>query len=328
MKHWAWCIAVLIASGLPVVGPRAQMPAAPVPRSVPRDTFDAWMSRLSNAGRWGADDELGTLNLITPAKRRAAARGVRDGVTVSMARVVVAGRDSSALFPFRLRAYSRRFDSTTVAAFDSLSVLAHGLDRTHLDALTHIAYHGRFYNGVPLEQLAPEGARRLGVEAMHRGIVTRGVLVDLARLRGVDHLPAGTAVTPADLEQWERQRGVRVEAGDVLLIRFGREAPSATAAERFSGAHPSLARWLRDRGVAALGSDSGNEPEPSAVHGLYLPLHAIVVAAMGMPMLDNLDLEEVAREAAARRRPTFLFVAAPARIRGATGTLINPLAVF
>ena len=328
MKRSAWCIAVLAASWFPAVRLLAQTPMAPTPLPVPRDTFDAWMARLSNAGRWGAEDELGTLNLITPAKRRAAAQSVRDGVTVSLAREVAAGRDSTTLFPFRLRAYSRPFDSTITAAVDSLSVNAHGLTRTHLDALAHIAYRGRFYNGVALDQLAPGGARRLGLEAMQRGIVTRGVLVDLPRLRGVEYLPPGTTVTPADLEQWERQHRVRVEAGDVLLIRVGHGAPGAAAAAPASGPHPSLAVWLRERGVAALGSDGGNEAAPSAVRGLSISLHALAVAAMGMPLLDNLDLEEVAREAAARGRPTFLFVAAPPRIRGATGTLINPLAVF
>ena len=328
MQRGAWCIAILTASGVPAARPLAQTPVAPAPLTVTRDTFDVWMTRLSNAGRWGANDELGTLNLITPAKRRAAAQSVRDGITVSLEREVLAGPDSVALFPFHLRAYTRRFDSTVTAAADSLSVIAHGLQRTHLDALSHIAYRGRFYNDVPLDQLSPGGARRLGVEAMQRGIITRGVLVDLPRLRGVEFLPPGTAVTSADLQQWERQHKVRVETGDVLLIRVGGRAPDAAARAPAPGLHPSLAVWLRERGVAALGCDCGNEASPSPVSGLSIPLHALAVAAMGMPLLDNLDLEEAAREAAARERPTFLFVAAPPRIRGATSTLINPLAVF
>lgn len=328
MKQRAWCIAILTVSWFPAVSPLAQTPVVPAPLPVPRDTFYVWMARLSNAGRWGADDELGTLNLITPAKRRAAAQSVRDGITVSMEREVVAGPDSAALFPFRLRAYTRRFDSTVTAAADSLWVIAHGVQRTHLDALSHVAYRDRFYNDVPLEQLSPVGARRLGLQAMQRGIITRGVLVDLPRLRNVEFLPPGTAVTAADLQQWERQHRVRVEAGDVLLIRVGGRAPDAAAGASAPGLHPSLALWLRERGVAALGCNCWNEAEPSVVSGLSIPLHALAVAAMGMPLLDNLDLEEVAREAAARRRPTFLFVAAPPRIRGATSTLINPLAVF
>lgn len=302
-------------------------------QTVPRDTFNAWMAQLSNAGRWGAQDQLGTLNLITPAKRRAAAQSVRDGVSISLASDLVADADPNAFLPFRLRVAVIPFDTTTVAAIDSITLLAHGYAFSHIDALSHFAFHDRLYNRFARDALAPDGARTLGIQVMGSGIVTRGVIVDIPRLRGVPYLRPGDAVTVADLEAWERQHRVRIEPGDVMVIRTGR-APRAAAAGPWlvandaSGPHPSVARWLRTRGVAALGSDVANEASPSVVSGIPTPLHLLAIVAMGMPLMDNLNLEELAREAASRSRATFLFVAAPLRIRGGTGSPVNPIAIF
>ena len=209
----------LIASSASV----GQTPAQ-APMRIPRDTFVAWMSRLSNAGRWGAADQLGTLNLITPAKRRAAAQGVRDGMSISLSRDLVAGPDSNAIRPMRFGLMVSRMDSTTTAALDSIVLLAHGYIYSHMDGLSHFLFHDRMYNDFALDQLAPEGAKKLGIEVMQAGIVTRGVLIDVPRLRGVPYLSNGDAVLPADLELWEKRSGVRIEAGDVVLIRTGRGA--------------------------------------------------------------------------------------------------------
>ena len=301
--------------------------------TVPRDTFNTWMARLSNAGRWGAQDELGTLNLITPAKRRAAAQSVRDGITISLASDLVAGPEPNAISPFRLRVAVNRFDSTTSLAIDSIAILAHGFAFSHLDALSHFIFRGQLYNGVASTQLSSDGARRLGIETMRTGIVSRGVIVDIPRLKGIPFLPAATSVTPADLDAWERQFQIRIEPGDVLLIRTGRAARLAAAgpwlvATDASGPHPSIALWLKERGVAALGSDVANEAFPSVVPGVAAPLHLLAIVALGLPLMDNLNLEELASEAATRSRPTFLFVASPLRIKGGTGSPINPIAVF
>lgn len=305
----------------------------PVPMLIPRDTFVAWMSRLSNAGRWGAMDQLGTLNLITPAKRRAAAQGVRDGMSISLARDLVAGPDSNAIRPMRFGLIVSRMDSTTTAALDSVVLLAHGYVYSHMDALSHFLFRDRMYNDFAREQLVPEGAKKLGIEVMQAGIVTRGVLIDVPRLRGVPYLSNGDAVMPADLELWEKRSGVRIEAGDVVLIRTGRGARvDATGPWRVvanaAGPHPSLAAWLKSRDVAALGSDVANEVAPSLVPGFDNPMHLLSLIAMGMPLMDDLDLENLAKESAARSRPTFLFVAAPLRVRGGTGSPVNPLAIF
>jgi kynurenine formamidase len=332
MKRTTWCAVVVAASLIPVLRPFAQAPAA-APLSVPRDTFNAWMTRLSNAGRWGAQDELGTLNLITAEKRRVAAQSVRDGISISLASDLVAGPDPNAWLPFHLRVAVFPLDSTTSAAIDTITLFAHGYAFSHVDALSHFVYQDRLYNGFARDQLAPEGARKLGIEVMQAGIVTRGVIVDIPRLKGVEYLQPGLAVTAGDLEQWERQHRMRIEAGDVVLIRTGRAARTEATGPWLvrndaSGPHPSLALWLKERGVAALGSDVANEASPSVVPGVPRPMHLLAIVAMGMPLMDNLNLEQLAREAASRSRPTFLFFAAPLRIRGGTGSPVNPLALF
>ncbi len=325
----AMVLLVVIAYVAPAA---AQAPAARS-TAVPRDTFNTWMARISNSGRWGAQDELGTLNLITPAKRRAATQSVRDGITISLANDLVAGPEPNAFAPFRLRVAVSRFDSTTSGAIDSIAILAHGFAFSHLDALSHFVYRGQLYNGVGRDQIAPEGARRLGIEVMRAGIVTRGVLVDIPRLKGIPFLPAGQSVTPADLDAWERQSQVRIEPGDVLLIRTGRAARLAASGPWLvgydaSGPHPSLAFWLKERGVAALGSDVANEASPSVVPGVVTPLHLLAIVGLGLPLMDNLNLEELASEVVSRSRPTFLFMVAPIRIKGGTGAPVNPIAVF
>jgi kynurenine formamidase len=291
------------------------------------------MARLSNAGRWGDQDQLGTLNLITPAKRRAAAQSVREGISISLASDLVAGPDSNAIRPMRFGLAVSRFDSTTSAAVDSIALLAHGYVYSHVDALSHFLFRDRMYNGFGRDQLTPDGAKKLGIDAMQGGIIARGVLVDVPQLRGVPYLANGDAVTPEDLDLWEKRHGVRIEAGDVVLIRTGRGARvAATGAWRVvanaAGPHPALAAWLRARDVAALGRDVANEVAPSVVPGIANPMHLLSLIALGMPLLDDLDLEAVAKVAMARSRPTFLFVGAPLRIRGATGSPLNPLAIF
>ena len=291
------------------------------------------MSRLSNAGRWGAEDQLGTLNLITPAKRRAAAQGVRDGMSISLARDLVAGPDSNAIRPMRFGLIVSRMDSTTTAALDSVVLLAHGYIYSHMDALSHFLFRDQMYNGFGRDQLVPEGAKKLGVEVMQAGIVTRGVLIDVPRLRGVPYLSNGDAVLPADLELWEKRSGVRIEAGDVVLIRTGRGARvDATGPWRVvanaAGPHPSLAAWLKSRDVAALGSDVANEVAPSVVPGFANPMHLLSLIAMGMPLMDDLDLEGSREGIRGSISADFLFVAAPLRVRGGTGSPVNPLAIF
>ena len=296
------------------------------------DALRSLLQQVSNEGRWGEGDELGTLNLITPALRRAAAASVSDGVAVSLAHDLVPGANPNALGPLEIDHIVAPVGVAT-AALDRFNLMYHGWAYSHVDALSHFAFDSTFYNGRGLDILSGDGAAKLNIGAMSQGIVGRGVLIDVPRLRGVDYLEPETLITAADFEAWEAEAGVRVSEGDILLVRTGRWAREATEGtwsvrESSAGVHPSAATWLHERGVAALGGDAANDRKPSVVEGVGDPLHLLAIAGMGMPFFDNLDFEALAVAAAERSRWHFLFVASPLRLEGASGSPINPLAIF
>jgi len=325
-----FCAAMLGACALLASG--AARAADPPPAPVSTAEFASWMAEISNWGRWGADDELGTLNLITPEKRQAAARLVRDGVTVSLALDLNTTKDELNQNPFDHTLYVATFGGHEVAG-DTYSVQYHGFAHSHLDGLAHFAHKGKMYNGVSVDVLKETGAERLGIHNVSAGIFTRGVLVDMPTFKGVDFLEPGTAITAADLEAWEKATGTRVASGDVLLLRTGRwervrQKGQWDFLERAAGFHASVAMWLKERDVAMIGCDGVSDVMPSNVEGLLSPLHELVVVGLGMPILDNLDLDALAAEARTRDRREFLFVGAPLRVRGGTGSPLNPLAIF
>jgi len=235
--------------------------------------------------------------------------------------------------PFHHELTRGEFGGHQVAG-DKYSVEYHGFAHSHMDGLPHFAHKDFFYNGVPFDAATKSGAAKLGIHnAGINGVFSRGVLIDMPRFLGVDFLTPGTAITAADLEAWEKQTGVTVGSGDVLLIRTGRWAKVAKDGQwdflaRAAGSHASVAAWLKQRDVAVIGCDGVSDVMPSGVEGLVNPLHELVLVGLGMPILDNLDLEAVAAAAAERNRPTFLFVGAPLRVPGGTGSPMNPLAVF
>jgi kynurenine formamidase len=315
-----------------VPAPTAE-PPAPRVKSLTRAEFDALMTRISNWGRWGKDDQLGALNLITPEKRRQAATLVREGVTVSMARLAIKQpADDSPGFVHRMVELPKR-DADISSAADEYSVQYHGFTQTHLDGLCHLVYRGKMYNGFSQDEVTKGGARKLGVEAFRNGILTRCVLMDIPRLHGVRYLEGGRPIDPDDLEAWERQAGVKVERGDAVLIRTGRWARRQQEGpwdimKGSAGLHASCLPWLKQRDVAVVGSDLALDVLPSGVDGVVLPVHWGVVVAMGVPILDNCDLEAVGEAAAGRRRWSFLLTVAPLAVEGGTGSPVNPLATF
>ena len=298
-----------------------------------RAEFDQLMQDISNRGRWGRDDQLGTLNLITPEHRKAAAALVTDGVSVSMAFDLNKQEDAVNSNPLVQEVSIGEFGGH-LAAYDRISIFYHGFTHSHIDGLQHVAHKGTLYDGMEIESLPASGIDRLGIQhAGVSGIVTRGVIVDLPRYFGVDYIAAGTAIFADDIEAWEEKSGVTIGSGDVLLIRTGRWQQEAEdgqwdMTETAAGMDAAFAKWLKERDVALIGSDGISDAVPSGVDGLALPLHELVVAGLGMHMLDNLDLDEVAAEAAARNRATFMFVGAPLRVPGGTGSPLNPLAIF
>ncbi len=295
------------------------------------------MTELSNWGRWGKDDRLGAVNLITPEKRKAAAKLVKDGVTVSLAHDVLEETSPDNPTPFEhTMTATGGAENPSPYAMDRYAVTYHGFAQTHLDALCHVFHQGKMYNGVDRATATAQGCSELDVTTMRDGIQTSGVLIDIPWLRGVEWLEPGTPIYPEELEQWEKKMGITVSPGDVVLLRTGRWARRAAKgpwgpAEGAAGLHISCAKWLKDRGVAILGSDAGSDVVPSLVEGaegVYLPLHEMAIAMLGIPIIDNADLERASEEARKRNRWEFLFTLAPLRVVGGTGSPANPIATF
>ena len=324
----ATAVAGVLAVGILAAGPRA---AQSVPE-VTAATVEQWMTDLSNWGRWGEDDQAGTLNLITSEKRTAAADLVTAGVPVSLSHNYLTEPDVEATSPVGYELLGP--DRPGPFRSDRYTFAYHGYAHSHMDSLCHMMHDGRMYNGfVRDEEVTADGCAKLAIVNFKQGIVSRGVLMDIPRLKGVGYLEPGTPVHVEDLEAWEREAGVRVASGDVLLVRTGRWARRAEHGpwemnRDAAGLHASVAPWLRERGVAMLGADGTNDVLPSGVEGVTQPIHQLTIVAMGMPLFDNLDLEAVAAEAARQGRWEFLLVAAPLAVDGGTGSPLNPLAIF
>jgi kynurenine formamidase len=294
-----------------------------------RADVDRWSKELSNWGRWGKDDQLGALNLITPEKRRQAAALVKEGVTVSLARDLDTQRSVYNADPLVHKTTSLM----GVLAMDSLEISYHGFAHTHFDALCHIFPGGKMYNGFSGDTVKPTGAEKNSVINVKNGIVTRGVLIDVAALKGVPYLEPGTAIYPEDLEAWEEKSGVRVSSGDAILVRTGRwarvkEKGPWELAKKAAGLDASCAVWLKARDVAVVGSDSANEVAPPSSPDVDFPFHEIVIAALGVPLLDNCDLEALAETARKYKRWEFLLTVAPLAVVGGTGSPVNPIAAY
>ena len=319
------------------------------PRNLTADDIERWSTELSNWGRWGADDQAGTINLITPAKRKAAAALVHDGVTVSASLDADLPKEGPTSGPLpggpRVEGVPRTTwtltskppgpDPKPKASYvvDTIAVAYHGNETTHMDALSHVYYKGQIYNGFPQTSFTDRGAGKDDVMAFKDGIFTRGVLFDIPRLKNVPYLGDEEAIYPEDLEAWERKAGFRLESGDAMLVRTGRwlrvkEKGPLDLNKQAPGLYASCLKWMRERGVALLGSDVVQDVRPSGVEGVNQPIHQLGLRSMGTPLIDNCELEALAQAAAQRHRWTFLLTTNPLRVPGATGGPVNPIAVF
>jgi len=294
--------------------------------------FDRWMKELSNWGRWGKADEIGTLNLITPATRLAAVRLVREGVAISLSRDTDKEKAPDNSRPFIQEMLSSSEKPGAEIFTDSFTVAPHGIAHTHMDALCHFSYKGQQYNGFSPKDVTSKGAAHLNIEIARTGIFARGVLVDIPDLKGVPYLQPGEAIFPEDLDAWEKKTGVHIKSGDVVFIRTGRWARRAekgpwNLAER-AGLHATCVKWFHQRDIAILGSDASSDVRPSQVEGIDQPVHTLILVALGTPILDNCDLEQLSREARQRRRWDFLLTTSPLAIPAGTGSPLNPIAIF
>ena len=309
-------------------GAKAQQ-AAPF---VSQAQFDEWVGTLSNWGRWGPDDEIGTLNLITPEKRKEASSLVQDGVTVSLARNTdnVESVDNPCPVEWEM------INATRNGASDRIAFRCiHGLGTTHIDGFGHRFFDGKMWNGVEMAQTVTmeEGAKVNSVLTMKDGIVTRGVLYDIPRLKGVDYLEPGYRVTVDDLEAWEEMTGVSVGPGDAMLFRWGRwarreaEGPFDTW-EESAGLDNTVIPWLKERDISILGWETpGYTPRPEGDLPT-LSLHDFALTMLGIHLIDRSDLGALADMAAAQGRWEFMLTIAPLPIPNGTGSPVNPIAIF
>jgi kynurenine formamidase len=319
---FAWVLAAL-----PVAAIAQNAPGTP---ALSAADVAAMFEELSNWGRWGDDDQQGTLNLITPAKRRQAAALVREGISVSLSQDLSSEEAIDNTRPLQLIMTAQ--DGSPVA-MDELRIFYHGLTYPHMDALCHARYNGQAYNGFDAADAGTTGCTTSGVEHLKEGILSRGILIDVPRLKAVPYLEPGTPVLASDIEAWERIAGVRIESGDVVLIRTGRwgkraETGPYSLQSGSPGVHVSALPLLRERDAAVLATDVGLDVIPTGVDGIAIPTHTVAIASIGLIIIDNADLEALAETAARLERWEFMLSVAPLPVVGGTGSVVNAIATF
>ena len=287
------------------------------------------MKELSNWGRWGKDDQLGAINLITPAKRKQAAGLVKDGTVIALAPDVPPGKVGGFVpgpkfigpatgSPTHDINFAEQGRTSWVHEHNySLTSTHHG---PHLDAICHVAYDGKTYSGHALTEIATKegGCNKMGIAGVKDKLVTRAILVDIARMKGLQRLEPGTHIYKEDIEAFEKWAKVKFQPGDVFLYRLG--------GSKGSGLDPSFIPFLKERDIAMFGGDTSHES--FNVPGFPVAVHAVIMVPLGMHMLDNLDLEALAETAAKLKRWEFMFIAAPTPAAHGTGSQINPIAIF
>ena len=305
--------------------------------TVTEKEFGELFRALCNWDRWGPEDQRGALNHLTPERVAAAAGLVQEGVTVTLSLPLnteaalhnpkPADHYMTELGPPDLAQHSVHFLKDYVGAD------YHNDGHSHIDALCHIAYEGLMYNGRSASTVTDDGAEVNTIEVLEAGLIGRGVLLDIPRVRGVPWLEPGEHVFRDDLEAAEREQGVSVQPGDILLVRTGHAlrlaelGPWDTAAAK-AGLHPTAMTLIGERCVAALGSDGNSDTAPSSTDGVDFPIHVLAIAAMGIHLLDYLQFEDLRASCEERERWEFLFASSPLRIEGGTGSPVNPTVVF
>jgi kynurenine formamidase len=298
-----------------------------------RRLFDA----VSNWGRWPDGGRQGALNHLTPDRIAAALRLARSGETVTLSQPlktvaevdvpVPADHHMTMLTDVDIGSGSVRF------AKDYIGADYHNDGQSHIDAFSHVAFEGSLFDGKPATSVTAEGAQVGVIEVLKDGLVGRGVLLDVPRVRGVPWVEPGAHIFREDLEAAEREQGVSVGPGDILLVRTGHSRRLAEVGpwntpEEKAGLHPTTALFLAERRIAVLGSDANSDTAPSTTEGVAFPMHVLALNAMGVHLLDYLQFEDVVARCEATGRWEFLFVAAPLRFEGGTGSPLNPIAIF
>ena len=272
-----------------------------------------------NWGRWGANDQVGAINLITAEKRRAAAGLVQTGRTVSLSRTFE---------PPQHFITKSSLGSGGGYVMDYLGFIYHGATITHIDALCHIWDGDGMWQGRdPDAEINTQGAHFGDITHWKEGITTKGVLIDVPRHRGEPHVSVDQPVTGEELDAIARAENVTVEPGDALLVHSGWTAYMASGDDGSRGSpglHPSCAEFVRDHDVALLGWDL---MDARADSNLPWPVHGVLFN-FGVALLDNALLEPIAEACAEENRWSFLFQAFPLNVARGTGSPVNPIAMF
>ena len=306
--------------------------------ALPRE-FTELAREVNNWGRWGDDDELGTLNLITPEVVVRAAECVKRGESFPLGLPLHADGPQTGVMPGRINPIhlmtqvNQRYGKEADAFHASDDAVVMGLQcATHWDAFSHVSYDGRVYNGFGDEVITAGGATRLSIDKV-KTIVSRGVLLDVARAKGVERLEAGYAITGADLDVAADMAKLKVEAGDIVLIRTG-HIQLLDAGDKRAYGYPSpgpgmdAVRWFRMHDVAAVASDTLTfEVMPGEMEGLFLPVHLLDLVEMGLIQGQNFHLEDLAADCASDGVYVFLLEATPDPFVGAVGAPVQPVAV-
>ncbi len=316
---------VVLILGVPVHAQKA--PSHPLVTQV---EYERWQKELSNWGRWGKDDELGTLNLITAAKRKQALALAREGFSVSLARDANFTKEVDNPCP---QEWALSTDLPETVTDRIAYPCIHGPGTTHLDSFAHMFFDGKMWNGYSRSLVTKQGgAAKVSILTMKNGIVTRGVLYDIPRLKGVPYLEPGTRIYPADLEAWEKKAGVKATAGDALVLRWGKWARRAQVGaqpgDEAAGLDNSVIPWLKKRDIGLMvWETAAYVPQPPG-DLTRNALHNFVLEILGVHILDRADLEALSEAAAARKRWEFMLTVAPLPIPNGTGSPVNPIAIF
>jgi kynurenine formamidase len=293
-----------------------------------QDRVEGYFKDLNNWGRWGHDDQLGTLNLITPAKQAQAQQLIQNGRTVSLARDVI---------PQPVYMYHATFPSKRErvdVVLDRFDMVYHGFWITHVDALCHVAWDNELYNGRSfVDHVSVTGATWCPIDpTFTKGITTRGVFLDIAAARKEGYATVGHPVTPKELDEAERRAGVKVEPGDVVVVRSGDAKFRQSNPDWVAGVSPhpglnlSCIEWFREKDIAAISWDMMDE-RPSGYPGFGMSAH-LAIPFLGLTLIDNSDPERLALACAEEGRNEFFFTATPLRLVGATGAPAHPIAIF
>lgn len=306
-------------------------------RRVPsKQELEAYLKERNNWGRWGDKADAGAVNLITPEKRLAATRLVTKGrpVSLSVPLPVTPTLENSQPVQF----YMKRVDMPNGegAAFEYVGISCHGFTVTHIDALCHVwDKNGSWENTDPDENLTFDGGKHGTVDAWSEGILTRGVLLDIPKLRGTSHVDIDSPVHGWELEDAAEKQGVTIEPGDAVFVYCGREEHEKTNRGMYAtgsdadsirpGLHASCLPFIRENDIAVFGGDM--EDSAPNDYGLLFTIHSIIFT-FGVPMVDNSTLKRLAEVCDEEGRYEFMLTINPLLLKGGTGSAVNPIAVF